>query len=95
MLGTFILGVIAGWGAPYAEPKVREAIESILLDAVPVDAAEMRLIAFALSLLLAAFLSMVLAVPHAAPLALGAAIGILGPKAVDKWKASRAPDYDS
>ena len=95
MFGTFLLGIAAGWGAPYAEPKVKAALENVLLDDVPVEPMEMRLFAFAVCLLGAALLSMIFATPHAAPLALGAAVGIFGPKAIDKWKASKAPDYDS
>ena len=46
MLGTLILGIAAGWIAPYAEPKVKSALEKVLLDDIPVEPIEMRLIAF-------------------------------------------------
>ena len=95
MLGTFILGIAAGWGAPFAEPKVKAALENVLLNDVPVEPMEMRLFAFAVCLVGAAILSMIFAEPHAAPLAIGAAVGVFGPRLVDKWKASRNPDYDS
>ena len=95
MLGTLILGIVAGAAAPYAEPKVKTAIENILLDDVPASPIEMRMFAFAVCLVGAALLSMVFGEPHAAPLAIGAAIGIFGPRLVAKWKASRNPDYDS
>lgn len=95
MLGTLILGIAAGWGTPYAEPKVKAALENVLLKNVAVDPMEMRLFAFAVCLMGAAILSMIFADPHAAPLALGAAVGIFGPRLIDKWKLSKQPDYDS
>lgn len=95
MLGTFILAFAAGWAAPFAEPKVKAALENVLLDDVPVGPVEMRLFSFAVCLLAAALLAMAFATPHAAPLALGAAAGIFGPSMIDKWKASKTPDYDS
>ena len=95
MFGTFILGILAGWGAPYAEPKIREFLDGLLLSETPITAMEMRSFALALCLLGAAILSMVFGEPHAVPLALGAAAGVFGPRLIDRWKTSRAPDYDS
>ncbi|MBT8459278.1 MAG: hypothetical protein HKP37_06490 [Boseongicola sp.] len=95
MLGTLILGIAAGALAPYAEPKVKTAVENILLDDVPATPIEMRLFSFAICLVGAAILSMAFGEPHAAPLAIGAALGIFGPRLQAKWKASRNPDYDS
>lgn len=95
MLGTLILGIAAGALTPYAEPKVKTALENILLDDVPAEPIEMRLFAFAVCLVAAAILSMIFSEPHAAPLAIGAAIGIFGPRVLDKWNASKNPDYDS
>ncbi len=95
MLGTFILGIAAGWITPYAEPNVKSALENILFDGVPVEPVETRLFTFATCLLGAALLSMVFAEPHAGSLAFGAALGVFAPRLIDKWKASRNPDYDS
>ena len=95
MLGRLILGIAAGWGAPYAEPKVKDALESVLLDDVPIEPTEMRMFTFAVCLVGAAIASMIFADPHAAPLAIGAAVGIFGPRLINKWKTSRNPDYDS
>lgn len=95
MLGTLILGLAAGALAPYAEPKVKTALENILLDEIPATPIEMRMFAFAICLVAAAVLAMAFSEPHAAPLAVGAAIGIFGPRLQAKWKASRNPDYDS
>ena len=95
MLGTFILGIAAGWGAPYAEPRIKAALDGILLDETPVQPMEMRLFSFAICLVGAAVVSMILSEPHAAPLALGAALGVFGPRLVEKYRAAKTPDYDA
>jgi drug/metabolite transporter (DMT)-like permease len=95
MLGTFILGLAAGWGAPFAEPKVSAALGKILRGGSEVGPVELRMITFAACLLGAAILSMILTYPHAFPLAFGAAVGVLVPRLREIWKIARAPDYDS
>ncbi|MEM9969832.1 MAG: hypothetical protein AAF762_01855 [Pseudomonadota bacterium] len=95
MLGTFILGIIAGWGAPHAEPKIREFLAGVLLDDVPVEPKEMALLSFAVCLLAAALVAAVLFSAYALPLAAGAALGVFGPRLWDKWQARKVPDYDS
>lgn len=95
MFGTFILGALAGWAAPYAEPRIKAALDGVLLEDTPIAPKEMALLSFAICLLAAAILSMMISEPHAAPLALGAVAGVFGPKLIDKWRASRTPDYDS
>lgn len=95
MLGTLILGIVAGVLAPYAEPKVASALEGVLLADAPATPAEMRLFSFTACLVGAAILSMAFSEPHAVPLAIGAAIGVFGPRLQAKWKASKSPDYDS
>ncbi len=95
MLGTFILGIAAGWGAPYAEPRIKAALDGILLDETPVQPMEMRLFSFAICLVGAAVVSMILYEPHAAPLALGAALGVFGPRLIEKYRAAKTPDYDA
>ena len=95
MFGTFILGAAAGWGAPYAEPRIKAALEGVLLDEAPVAPREMALLSFAICLLGAAVLSMIVSTPHAAPLALGAVAGVFGPRLIGKWRGSKVPDYDS
>lgn len=95
MFGTFILGAAAGWGAPYAEPRIKAALEGVLLDDAPVAPKEMTALSFAICLLGAAIVSMIFSTPHAAPLALGAVVGVFGPRLVDKWRAAKTPDYDS
>ena len=95
MLGTFILGVVAGAGAPYAEPKIKEFLDGVLLSDAPIQPGEMKLFSLAVCLVGAAILSMIFGDPHAVPLAIGAAVGVFGPRLIDKYKASKAPDYDS
>ena len=95
MLGTFILGIAAAMGAPYAEPRVKAFLGSILPDGPEMEPVELRTITFAACLLGAAIISMFVAAPHATILAFGAAIGAFAPKLKEIWKASKAPDYDS
>ena len=95
MLGTFILGILAGAGAPYAEPKIKEFLDRVLSNETPIQPGEMKLFTLALCLVGAAILSMVFGDPHALPLTLGGAAGVFGPRLIDKYKASKAPDYDS
>jgi len=95
MLGTFILGLAAGWGAAYAEPWVKKALDNILKGGSEVGAVELRMTTFVACLLAAAILAMILAEPHALPLAFGAAVGVIAPRLKELWKVSRAPDYDS
>jgi uncharacterized membrane protein YeaQ/YmgE (transglycosylase-associated protein family) len=95
MFGTFILGLAAGWVAPYAEPRIKAALDGVLLDDTPIAPKEMALLSFAVCLLGAAVLSMLVAEPHAAPLALGAVAGVFGPKLIEKWRTGKRPDYDN
>ena len=92
MLVSLILGIAAGWGALFAVTKVFAALEIVLLDDVPFEATEMRMFTFAVCVVGAAIASMIFAEPHAAPLAIGAAVGIFGPRLINKWKTSRTPD---
>ena len=95
MLGTFILGLAAGWGAPYAELRVSAILGKITLGGSEVGPVELRMITFAACLLGAAILAMFLTNPHAVPLAFGAAVGVIAPRLKEIWKVARAPDYDS
>lgn len=95
MLATLILGILAGIAAPRVEPQVKGALDSVLLSEVPLSETELRLFSFALCLLAAALLAMIFGKPHALALALGGALGVFGPRLMAKYKASKAPDYDS
>ena len=50
MLATFILGVLAGAGAPYAEPKIKEFLDGFLLSDAPIQPGEMKLFSLAVCL---------------------------------------------
>ena len=95
MFATFILGILAGAGSPYAEPRIKEFLDGVMLSETPITPGEMKLFALAVCLVAAAILSMIFGEAHAVPLALGAAAGVFGPRLIEKYRASRAPDYDS
>lgn len=93
MIWTFILGILAGWGAPMAEDHLRGPLQQVLSGEVtPV---EMRAMSLAVCLFLASILALVAASSAAFPLVLGALIGVMGPRLYDRFRAMRAPDYDS
>jgi len=94
MIWTFILGVVAGWAAPAAEDRLRPLVAEHLPGG-PIEAAEMRAISLAACLVLAAIVAALTGWAHALPLALGAALGVLGPRLQDKVRGMRVPDYDS
>lgn len=94
MIITFLLGALAAWGTPQLEPQLK----MWLAKALPVDdipPVEMRGIALALALFAAAILAALMDSESAVALALGAVVGALGPRAYQKFKMSKAPDYDS
>ncbi len=95
MLGTFILGLAAGLGAPYAEPWVKSGLSNVLKGGSEVSAVELRMVTFTVCLWAAAFLAMILAAPHAVVLVFGALVGVIAPRLKEAWKIYRAPDYDS
>lgn len=94
MIWTFILGAIAGWAAPFAEEKIRPHVEQHLPGRKP-EPVEMRSISLAACLLIAAIVAWLTGSGGAVPLALGAALGVLGPRLSDKFREMRAPDYDA
>ncbi|NNF25197.1 MAG: hypothetical protein HKN63_10405 [Rhodobacteraceae bacterium] len=93
MLATFILGILAGAGAPYAEPHVKKAIEGMLLSEAPLTATELRMFSFAACLVAAAVLAWIFGNGSAFALALGAALGVFGPRLIDRVQKRKIPDY--
>ena len=89
MLGTFILGILAAVLAPHAEPHVKRGIESVLMAEQKLDSVELRQVAFAVCLLLAAALAWLLDDGSALALAFGAAVGVFGPRLIDRMKLGR------
>ncbi|MGI9388943.1 MAG: hypothetical protein ACR2O1_02700 [Boseongicola sp.] len=95
MLGTFILGVAAGWSTPYFEPRVKVFLDKLLQGGPEVGPVELRMVTFAACLLGATILSIIFAEPHAAPLVFGAVVAVIAPRLREVWKVYKAPDYDS
>ena len=80
MFTIFVLGLIAGAVAPYAEPHVKRALEEALMATTPLDGAELRGLALALCLLVAALLGWLITDGGAVALTLGAVLGVFGPR---------------
>ena len=95
MFATLIFGILAGIGVPYAEPKVKDLLEGVLTTDTPIEGAELRVFTFAVLLVLAAIVSMIFGSGQALPLAIGAAAGTFGPRALDRYRNAKTPDYDS
>jgi len=93
MLADLILGIAAGAGAPYAEPKIKQALESLLLSDAPITGTELRMVSFALCLVGAAILALIFGESEAFPLAVGAVIGVFGPRIIDRFQDRKTPDY--
>lgn len=93
MLATLILGIAAGAGAPYAEPHVKGALENVLLAESPLSDMELRLFSFAVCLVGAAILAWIFGNGSALALAVGAALGVFGPRIIDRIQKRKAPDY--
>ena len=93
MFATLILGIAAGAGAPYAEAHIKSALESVLLADTPMTAMELRLFSFAVLLVAAAILAWILGNGSGIALALGAAIGVFGPRIIERIQKREAPDY--
>jgi hypothetical protein len=94
MLASLILGIAAGAGAPWAEPRLKSALENILQASVPTTAVELRVYSFAVCLFGAAILAAIFGDGGSViALTLGALIGVFGPRIMDRVQGRRAPDY--
>jgi hypothetical protein len=93
MLADFILGIAAGAGAPYAEPRIRQALHGLLLSEAPMSAMELRMVSFAICLVGAALLAHIFGEGEALALALGSVAGIFGPRILDRIQNRKTPDY--
>ena len=89
MLGTLILGILAGLGALYAEPHVKKALENVVLAEDPISAMELRMFSFAVCLIAAAVLAWIFGDDSALALAIGAAIGVFGPRAIERYQKGK------
>ena len=88
MLGTFILGIIGGVAAPYAEPRIQRLIEDLAMAKLPLDSAELRSLSLSICLLLAALLSALLSGGGAVALCFGAVVGIFGPRVWARFRGT-------
>lgn len=77
-----------------AEERLKPQIEQLLAGG-PMTEADMRAVSLTLCLLVATLVAMAVGSSHALPLIIGATLGVLGPRLWDKFRAMRAPDYDS
>ena len=93
MFWTFILGIFAGWGAPMAEEHLRGPLQKLL--SVEIPPIELRAMSLMVCLFIASILALVLGRSYAVPLMLGGLIGVLAPRLYERFRAMRAPDYDS
>ena len=93
MLMTLILGIAAGAGAPYAEPHVKEFLEGALKSDGGMTEVELRLFTFAILLVGAAVLAWLIGNGSGFALAVGGALGVFGPRIIDRIQKRRAPDY--
>lgn len=92
---AFLLGLLAGWGTPMAEPRLAPFLESLTAGGEALEARETRLLVFGLCLFGAAVLAAILDEAHGIGLTAGAVIGLAIPRIRALIRAARAPDYDS
>lgn len=93
MLATLILGIAAGAAAPYAEPHVKKLLEGVLLSDAPMSNLELRVFSFSVCLVGAAILASAFGNGSAFFLSVGAALGVFGPRIIDRIQKRQAPDY--
>lgn len=84
MFGTLVLGILAGFAAPYAEPHVKRALDGALMAETPLSPVELRALALAVCLVVAAFLAWLMANGSAVTLTVGATLGVFAPRLLDR-----------
>ncbi len=89
MLINLILGIAAGYAAPFAEDTIRRVIAGTTLADPALDAPEMRQLSFAVCLLGAALLAALAGEGGSIALALGAVLGVFTPRLVARYRARR------
>ena len=94
MIWTLLLGIIAGWCASGVDDRLKPMVERYL-PGRSVGASELRAISLSVCLFLAAIVAALSDAGGAVTLTLGGVLGVLGPRLYDKFRAMRAPDYDS
>ena len=93
MLATLIFGILAGAFSPHAESHVKSVLDGASLFDTPVSEMELKLFSFAVCLVAAAVLAGLFGNGSAVVLAVGAALGVFGPRIIERIQKRRAPDY--
>lgn len=93
MIWTFLLGLAAGWAAPFGEDFLKSHLNPHLPgDDLP--PADLRAIAVVLAVFIAAIIAALTGGGGAIALTLGAVVGVFGPRALEVARAARTPNYD-
>ncbi len=80
---TFVIALLAGLATPFAEPHIKTALESLMLDDLKVGESEFRAFSFALMMLAAALLATLGGGGSALALAVGGLLGLFGKRLFD------------
>ena len=94
MFATLILGIAAGMLPKHAEPHLKPLLGNVLGAETPISPMELRIFSLVACLVLAALLSHVFGDGSALGLAIGAAIGVIWPRAFALIQGRRAPNYE-
>lgn len=94
MIWTLILGIIAGWFAPFAEERLKPFLEKNLPGPALMPV-ELRAMSLAFCLLAAAAVAHLSSHSNGLVLMIGGALGVFGPRLYARLKIYRGPDYDS
>ena len=95
MIITFLLGFAAGALAPIGEDRLMELLKGISFFEPAPDEAELRTLALVLALIIAAILSNSLGNGSPVVLAIGAFVGVVMPRIMERVQKKKAPDYDT
>ena len=87
MIFTFVVAVIAGLATPMAEPHIKTALESLMLDELKIAENEFRAFSFAIMLVLASILAALGGGGSALGLALGGVAGLFGKRTFEALRS--------
>lgn len=83
MFLSFVLGVVAGYFVPAAEPYVKKAVEDVFDIAVPVERSEFDMLTLLILMASAALVQAIIGQVWALPLIIGAFLGLFGKRFYD------------
>ncbi len=96
MIVSFLLGLVAGWGAGFAEDQTRALLaKAFSVEPASLQPVELRAMTLVLCLLVAAIAAWIIASASAVALMVGAAVGVALPRLQERLRAARTPDYDA